>query len=315
LGLAQWLVDPGHPLTARVAVNRFWLQVFGTGIVKTAEDFGSQGDVPSHPGLLDWLAVQFIEDGWDIKATMKRLVLSSTYRQSSRWTPELAQRDPENRLLARGPRYRLDAEMLRDQALAVSGLLVRTMGGPGVKPPQPDGLWFAVGFTSSNTARFKADAGSEKVHRRTLYTFIKRTAPPPQLSTFDAPSRESTCVRRERTNTPLQALLLLNDPQYVECARALAARAMTEGGGTPAGRAAFMFRVCTARRPETEEIAELVSVFEDQRAAYENDVESAEHLVAVGSSDRGRQLQARELAAWTIAANLILNLDEVVSKN
>ncbi len=185
---------------------------------------------PVTPNLLDWLAVQFMDDGWDMKKTMKRLVMSATYRQTSHADPELYRRDPENRLLARGPRFRLDAEMLRDQALFVSGLLVDQLGGPSVKPPQPDGLWFAVGYSGSNTVRFKADTGHEKVHRRTLYTFIKRTAPPPQMSTFDAPSRETCSVRRERTNTPLQALLLMNDPQYVECARALAQRVMQEGG-------------------------------------------------------------------------------------
>ncbi len=194
LGLAQWLVDPEHPLTARVTVNRFWQQLFGTGIVKTAEDFGSQGEPPSHRDLLNWLAVEFVESGWDVKRMMKTLVMSATYRQSPRITPELAKRDPENRLLARGPRYRLDAEMLRDQALLVSGLLDDTMGGPSVKPPQPDGLWFAVGYTRSNTAKFVADKGSDKIHRRSLYTFVKRTAPPPQMGTFDAPSREATCV-------------------------------------------------------------------------------------------------------------------------
>ncbi len=220
LGLAQWLVSGDHPLTSRVIVNRLWQQVFGTGLVKTSEDFGTRGERPSHPELLDWLAVDFVRDGWDVKAMMKRLVTSAAYRQSSKVAPEKLERDPDNRLLARGPRFRLDAEMLRDQALTVSGLLVDRVGGPSVKPPQPDGLWFAVGYSGSNTVRFQADVDPEKTHRRTLYTFIKRTSPPPELSTFDGPSRESCVVRRERTNTPLQALLLFNDPQYVEAARA-----------------------------------------------------------------------------------------------
>ena len=207
LGLAKWLIAPNHPLTARVAVNRFWLQLFGTGIVKTAEDFGAQGEPPSHPELLDWLAVTFREDGWDVKRLMKRLVMSAAYRQSSRVTPETLAKDPANRLLARGPRFRLDAETLRDQALFASGLLIERVGGASVKPPQPFGLWEAVGYTDSNTAHFKADSGAEKVHRRSLYTFWKRTSPPPQMTTFDAPSREACQVRRERTNTPLQALL------------------------------------------------------------------------------------------------------------
>ena len=220
LGLARWLVAPNHPLTARVAVNRFWLQIFGTGLVKTAEDFGSQGEPPSHPELLDWLAVQFQDDGWNVKRFMKRLVMSATYMQSSRLTPEGLARDPANRLLARGPRFRLDAEIVRDQAFFLGGLLVERTGGPSVKPPQPAGLWEAVGYTDSNTARFTADIGAEKVHRRSLYTFWKRTSPPPQMTALDAPSRESCQVRRERTNTPLQALLLLNEPQMVEASRA-----------------------------------------------------------------------------------------------
>ena len=199
LGVAMWLVDPSHPLTARVNVNRIWQQFFGVGLVKTAEDFGSQGEVPSHPDLLDWLAIQFIEDGWDVKKTVKRIAMSATYQQTSHAPADRYRDDPENRLLARGPRFRLDAEMLRDQALAVSGLLVDKMGGPSVKPPQPDGLWFSVGYSGSNTVRFQQDEGPDKVHRRTLYTFIKRTSPPPQLSTFDAPSREACCVRRRRT--------------------------------------------------------------------------------------------------------------------
>ena len=254
LGLAQWLIAPNHPLTARVAVNRFWLQVFGTGIVKTAEDFGAQGEPPSHPELLDWLAVQFREDGWDVKRLMKRLVMSAAYRQSSRVTPETLAKDPANRLLARGPRFRLDAEMLRDQALFASGLLVETVGGPSVKPPQPVGLWEAVGYTDSNTAHFKADTGVEKVHRRSLYTFWKRTSPPPQMTTFDAPSREACQVRRERTNTPLQALLLMNEPQFIEAARGLAERTLREGGSTTDDRLTFMFRLVDrpiARMPRT----------------------------------------------------------------
>ena len=221
-------------------VNRFWQQVFGTGLVKTAEDFGSQGEPPTHPELLlDWLAVQFREDGWDIKKTMRlRIVTSATYRQSSKATKDrLANDDPATtRLLSRGPRFRLDAEMLRDQALFVGGLLAEKTGGPSVKPPQPAGLWEAVGYVTSNTARFTADTGAEKVHRRSLYTFWKRTAPPPQMTTFDAPSREACLVRRERTNTPLQALLLMNETQYVEASRALAERAMKEGGAKPEER-------------------------------------------------------------------------------
>jgi hypothetical protein len=312
--LAQWCVAPEHPLTARVAVNRFWQQVFGTGLVKTAEDFGAQGEPPSHPELLDWLAVDFRENGWDMKRLMKQLVMSSAYRQSSKVTPELFQRDPENRLLARGPRFRLEAETLRDQALSVSGLLVEKIGGPGVKPPQPD-LWGAVAYVGSNTMKFEKDSGHEKVHRRTLYTFFKRTAPPPQMSTFDAPSREACRVRRERTNTPLQMLLLMNDPQYVEAARALAERAMRDGGETSADRAAFMFRLCAARAPTADERAELVSFYELTLTEYKAAEAEAAKLVAIGENPPDQALAKADLAAWTLVANLVLCLDEVVTKN
>lgn len=315
LGLARWLFEPENPLTARVAVNRFWQQVFGTGLVKTSEDFGSQGEPPSHPKLLDWLAVQFREEGWDMKATMKRLVMSSAYRQSSALPPGLYERDPENRLLARGPRFRLDAEMLRDQALFVGGLLHEEIGGPGVKPPQPPGLWEAVGYTSSNTARFTADTGSDKVHRRALYTFFKRTAPPPQMTTFDAPSRESCTVRRERTNTPLQALVLLNDEQYVEAARALAQRAMREGGTSRSERAARMFQLCVGREPAPREVAELLAAFDEDREYYRNHPEAARELIAVGETDAPDTVPPDQLAAWTVSASVLLNLDEVIMKN
>jgi mono/diheme cytochrome c family protein len=314
LGLARWLVAPNHPLTARVEVNRLWQQVFGTGLVKTAEDFGTQGEPPSHPELLDYLAVQFREDGWDVKKMLKWLVTSATYRQSAKVTPDRLAKDPADRLLSRGPRYRLDAETLRDQALFVSGLLVERLGGPSVKPPQPAGLWEAVAYTGSNTARFTPDTGLEKVHRRSLYTFWKRTAPPPQMTTFDAPSRESCTVRRERTDTPLQALLLLNEPQYVECARALAERTLREGGQTPEERIAFLFRLATARRPDAKELAELVAVYRDNLATYSRDNDAARKLIAVGESKPDAKLNPSELAAWTMVANLVLNLDEVLNK-
>jgi hypothetical protein len=314
LGLAQWLTDENHPLTARVAVNRFWQQLMGTGLVKTSNDFGSQGEPPSHPELLDWLARQFITDGWNVKKTMKRMVMSATYRQSSHVTPDLLSRDPENRLLARGPRFRLDAEMLRDQALAVSGLLVNKMGGPSVKPPQPDGLWFAVGYSGSNTVRFKADTGPDKVHRRTLYTFVKRTSPPPQMSTFDGPSRESCAVRRERTNTPLQALLLMNDPQFVEAARSLAQRAARDVSKEES-RAKYMFRLCTAREPNDTELNEIMAVYHDHLQEYEDNIAAARQLIAAETEATSEIENPASLAAWTMIANLILNLDEVVTKN
>jgi mono/diheme cytochrome c family protein len=315
LGFAEWLVAPDHPLTARVAVNRFWQQFFGTGLVKTSEDFGAQGEPPSHPELLDWLAVQFHEDGWDVKRMLKMMVMSATYRQSSRLTPDRLAKDPANRLLSRGPRFRLDAEALRDQALAVSGLLVRHVGGPSVKPPQPAGLWEAVGYVTSNTAKFTADAGPEKIHRRSLYTFWKRTAPPPQMNAFDAPSREACTVRRERTDTPLQALVLLNEEQFVECARALAEQTMHHGGADAEARINFMFRLATARRPDAKELRELVSLFNDNLAAYEKDLHSAKKLVSVGETKPDPKLNPSELAAWTMVANLVLNLDEVLNKS
>jgi hypothetical protein len=314
LGLAQWLVSPEHPLTARVAVNRFWQQLFGTGLVKTAEDFGSQGEPPSHPELLDWLAVEFRAGGWNVKQLMKQLVMSATYRQSSRVTPDRLAQDPANRLLSRGARYRLDAELLRDQALALSGLLVEHVGGPSVKPPQPEGLWEAVGYTGSNTVHFIPDQGVEKVHRRSLYTFWKRTAPPPQMNAFDAPSRETCIVRRERTNTPLQALVLLNETQFVECARALAQRVLREGGKSTEERMVYLFRLATARRPDGRELAELLSTYHDHLATFAKDLEAARKLIAVGESKPDARLIQSELAAWTMVANLVLNLDEVLNK-
>jgi Protein of unknown function (DUF1553) len=314
LGFAKWLIAPGHPLTARVAVNRFWLQVFGTGIVKTAEDFGAQGEPPSHPELLDWLAVRFREDGWNLKRFMKRLVMSAVYRQSSRVNLEILAKDPANRLLARGPRFRLDAETLRDQALFVSGLLIERLGGPSVKPPQPSGLWEAVAYTDSNTAHFKADTGPDKVHRRSIYTFWKRTAPPPQMTTFDAPSRESCQVRRERTNTPLQALVLLNEPQFIEAARALAERTLRETGSRSDDRLAYMFELVTARSPAASDLAELSATLRDLTAHYTRDADAARRLVAAGDAKPDPCHGPAELAAWTMIGNVILNLDESITK-
>ena len=314
LGLAQWLVSPDHPLTARVIVNRFWQQLFGTGIVKTAEDFGAQGQWPTHPELLDWLAVEFRESGWDTKHILKLIVTSATYRQSARMTPELAGRDPSNELLARGPRFRLDAEVIRDSALAISGLLVEKIGGRSVKPYQPDGLWEAISFLGSTTGTFKQDQG-EALYRRSMYTFWKRTSPPPALLTFDAPSREACTVRRSRTNTPLQALVLLNDKQYVEAARKLAERMMTEAGADPAQRAAFAFRLATSRNPTGDEAAVLKRVFESELAEFQADPDAAAKLLSYGEAKRNETLDQRELAAWTMVANLVLNLDEAVTKD
>jgi hypothetical protein len=314
LGLAQWLIASDHPLTARVAVNRFWQQVFGTGLVKTAEDFGVQGEPPSHPELLNWLAVQFRDDGWAVKRFMKRLVMSAAYRQSSRVTHEMLGKDPDNRLLARGPRFRLDAETLRDQALFAGGLLVERVGGPSVKPPQPTGLWEAVSISYSNTARFTADREMEKTHCRSVYTFWKRTAPPPQMTTFDAPSREVCQVRRERTNTPLQALLMMNEAQFIEAAQALAERAMNEGGTTVEDRLVSMFRLVTSRPPDAKDLAELRSTLHDLMAYYKKVPGTARRLITTSVSGPVPRFDAVEQAAWTMIGNVILNLDEAITK-
>ncbi|MER3414897.1 MAG: hypothetical protein C4297_01615 [Gemmataceae bacterium] len=314
LGLALWLTDPQQPLTARVAVNRFWQQIFGVGLVKTAEDFGVQGEWPSHPELLDWLAAQFVEDHWDVKKLMKRIVTSATYRQVSRVTPALYERDPENRLLARGPRFRLDAEVLRDQALELGGLLVKRLGGPPVKLPQPPGIWEAVAYPTSNTAKFTPDSG-EKIYRRSLYAFWKRTAPPPQMTTFDVPSREACRVRRERTNTPLQALVTMNEVQYIEAAKGLARRMLKEGGPSTADRLRYGFEVATCRLPKASELAVLQKVLDDSLTHYAAHKEAAQALLQFGESPRDDAIPPQEWAAWTIVANLLLNLDEVLNKN
>ena len=314
LGFAKWLLSPEHPLTARVAINRFWQDVFGVGIVETAEDFGTQGIPPVHPELLDWLATEFIASGWDVQKMLKLMFTSATYRQSPQVTPEKLERDADNALLSRGPRYRLDAEIVRDNALAVSGLLYTKIGGPSVKPPQPDGLWKAVGFTGSNTDTFVQDTGPDKVYRRSLYTFWKRTAPPPQMNILDAPSREACTIRRERTNTPMQALMLMNDPQFFEAARAFAERAIKEGGETPEARLAYLFEAATARLPKPVEAALLLKTFHAHYQELEADPEAAEKLIAIGESPPDETLNAVEVAAWTMIANLILNLDEVLNK-
>lgn len=314
LGFAKWLIAPEQPLTARVTVNRFWQQVFGTGLVKTSEDFGNQGERPTHPKLLDYLALEFVKSGWDVKHLMKQMVMSATYRQAATVTPAAYRVDPENRWLARGPRFRLDGEVLRDQALQLSGLLVRTVGGPGVKPPQPAGLWKAVGYSSSNTARFKADKAHEKVHRRSIYTFWKRTAPPPQMTTFDAPSREECRVRRERTNTPLQALLLMNDPQYVEAARAFAGRIIKEGGNGDRARVEWALQSATCQVPQAMDVADVLQFLVAERAAFAADADAAKRLLAIGIANTDGDTTASELAAWTMVANLILNLDAVLTK-
>jgi hypothetical protein len=311
LGLANWLVSPTNPLTARVAVNRFWQMVFGIGLVKTVEDFGVTGGAPSHPELLDFLASEFVESKWDVKALMRLIVTSAAYRQSSRMTKEQRERDPENRLLARGARYRLAAETVRDNALAISGLLRARIGGPSVKPYQPAGLWEDV--TVERRGRYVADKG-DNLYRRSMYTFWKRTCPPPALMSFDAPNREVCVARRAVTNTPLQALVLLNDPTYIEAARHLAQRMLTEGGGTPEGTLAFGFRSATARAPSAAEQRILAKVREQALVRFRADRAAAQKLLAVGESPRDKTLDEIDLAAWTTVASVILNLDETISR-
>ena len=314
LGFAKWLLSPEHPLTARVAINRYWQDIFGTGIVRTAEDFGTQGTPPVHPELLDWLATEFIASDWDVQTMLKLMLTSSTYRQSAQVTPEKLARDADNVLLSRAPRYRFDAETVRDNALALSGLLYPKIGGPSVKPPQPSGLWKAVGFSGSNTDTFVKDTGADKVYRRSFYTFWKRTAPPPQMNILDAPSREACTIRRERTNTPMQALMLMNDPQFFEAARTFAERAVKEGGETPQARIAYLFEAATARLPKPREEALLLETFQIHYQELEANPEAAKELIAVGESKPDETLDAVEVAAWTMIANLILNLDEVLNK-
>jgi len=313
LDLARWLVDGNHPLTSRVTVNRLWQELFGVGLVKTSEDFGSQGEFPSHPELLDHLALELSENGWDVKAFLKGILMSSTYRQRSSTSAEKRVRDPENRLFSRGPRFRLEAERIRDSVLAISGLLVETIGGPSVRPYQPDGIWEAVGYTSSNTARYMRDAG-DALYRRSLYTFWKRTAPPAAMQIFDAPTRESCIVSRARTNTPLQALALMNDTQYVEAARVFAESLLARSETTDEARLTRAFRSVVSRHPGTSELEVLASLLSQEREQYRSDAENAASLIRVGESPPRDTASEAELAAWTVVCNLLFNLDEFVTK-
>jgi mono/diheme cytochrome c family protein len=313
LGFAQWLLRADHPLTTRVTVNRFWQELYGTGLVKTSGDFGITGDLPSHPELLDWLAVEFRETGWDVKQFFKLLVTSSAYRQAAVTTPLKREKDRDNRLLSRGPRFRMDAEMVRDAALASSGLLVRRIGGPSVRPYQPDGVWEAVAMIGSNTRDYRRDSGAS-LYRRSLYTFWKRSAPPASMEVLNAPNRELCTVRRDRTNTPLQALLTLNDVQFVEAARVLAERAMKTGGATPRDRLDFVARRLLARPFRDSERAVVEGVLTDLLAHYREKPGDAARLIAFGESKADATLNPAELAAYTMAVNQIMNLDEVLNK-
>ncbi|MSU65508.1 MAG: DUF1553 domain-containing protein [Opitutus sp.] len=308
LGFARWLVSGNHPLTARVAVNQQWQMLFGVGLVKTTEDFGSQGEPPSHQDLLDWLATEFMRTGWDVKASLKTMVMSAAYRQSSRVTPALLARDPENRLLARGPRVRLEAGMIRDQALAASGLLVGEIGGPSVKPYQPKGLWKELSGTD-----YMPDTG-DKLWRRSLYTYWKRTSPPPTMTTFDAAGREACSVRQVRTSTPLQALALLNDVTFVEASRILAQRVMREAGTPPEARLRLAFRLVLARAPGEAELKVLRKDLDSQLAHFQAEPAAALELVSAGEAPRDAEFPVGELAAYTTVTGLILNLDEAITK-
>jgi hypothetical protein len=313
LGLARWMVDADNPLVARVAVNRFWQIVFGTGLLATQENFGSRAQAPSHPELLDRLAVDFRESGWDVKGLVRRLVTSATYRQSSKLRPDLSAQDPDNRLLARGSRGRLSAEMVRDQGLAASGLLVRTLGGPSVKTYQPPGLWAERAIPSSNTKLFEGDTG-EKLYRRSLYTFWKRSAPPPQMSLFDAPEREFCVVQRGSTNTPLQALVLMNDEAWLETARNLAQRVLSEAGGDSEAFVTLL-RLATGRSPDEQEQSLLSAALADYRERYEAAPDDAMALLAYGESEADSSIEPPELAAWTLLASAVLNLHETITKD
>jgi hypothetical protein len=313
LDLAKWLVAPENPLTARVAVNRFWQQVFGTGLVRSSHDFGTQGELPSHAELLDWLAVGFQESGWDVKKLMRLMLTSSTFRQQSAAPAGHWQEDPGNRRLARGPRFRLDAEQIRDQALFVGGLIRLQMGGKGVNPYQPPNIWEPVGFGGSNTRFYKQDSG-DSLYRRSLYTFLKRTAPHPLMSNFDGPNREQSCIARERSNTPLQALQLMNDIQHYEAARGFAHRILT-AAATPELRVAFAFRAALARPPSAEETAMVLELHQRQLAKYRAAPAEATKAVTFGESKPPAGIDEVELAAWALVANLILNLDEAVIRN
>ena len=313
LALAEWTVSPENPLTARVTVNRMWNEIFGTGLVETTEDFGIMGQRPSHPKLLDWLAVEFRESGWNMKHMYKLMVMSAAYRQSSRSTTEQLLKDPKNLLLARGPRFRMDAEMLRDIALESSGLLVNKIGGPSVKPYQPSNVWESVGYPTSDTTKYKQDHG-DALYRRSLYTYWKRMAAMPDMDAFDAPMRDAVCTRRQRTDTPLQALVTMNDPQWVEASRALAERVIKQGGQRPEQRIKYLSDLLLSHDPPPRMEAVLQQSLAQMEHHYTADPKAARELIAAGEKPRDPAIPAPELAAWTMVAGEVLNLDETLNK-
>ncbi len=312
LGFAKWLLLPEHPLTTRVTVNRFWQEVFGSGLVVTSGDFGVTGQLPSHPELLDWLAVEFRESGWNMKEFFRMVVLSNTYRQAAIATPQKLEVDPANQLLSRGPRFRMDAEMVRDYALAAGGIMTPDIGGPSVKPYQPEGVWEAVAMIGSNTRDYRSDKGAS-LYRRSMYTFWKRSAPPASMDILNAPSRETCTVRRDRTNTPLQALVSLNDPQFIEACRALATRALQAGDQVDA-RIDFIARRLLSRPLTNEELPIVLSSLDDLLKHYQAHPEQAAELIKVGELPVEANVPPVELAAFTMVANELMNLDEVLNK-
>ena len=313
LGFAQWLLRPDHPLTTRVTVNRFWQEVFGTGIVRTTGDLGVSGELPSNQELLDWMAVEFRESGWDVKKLIKLMVMSAAYQQGTVVTPEKLEKDPANRLLSRGPRYRMDAEMVRDNALAVSGLLAAKIGGPSVRPYQPDGVWEAIAMLGSTTQRYTRDSG-ENLYRRSLYTFIKRMAPPASLDIFNSPNRETCLVRRERTNTPLQALVTMNDEQFVEAARRFAENILKTGGDSDDQRLQWAAKHLLSREFREDELQILKESLAKLTTFYKDHAKEADLLIQTGESLPDVSLDLTTLAAWTMLCNQMMNLDEVLNK-
>lgn len=310
LDLARWIVSPENPLTARVIMNRVWQVYFGEGLVRTPEDFGTRADPPTHPELLDWLATEFVRRGWSLKAMHRLIVTSATYRQSSRLTPELRERDPYNRLLARAPRFRVEAETVRDIALAASGLLSLKIGGPSIFPPIPDGV-LSLGY--GTPMEWKVSPGEDK-YRRGLYVFWKRTVPYPSLLVFDAPNADFGCVRRVRSNTPLQALTTLNDAVFHEAAQALALRVVREGGPTERARAVYAFRRCTGRRPSAPELEALLRFVAEQRVYFENRTAAAVRVAAADPAHPPADVNLHAVASWTLAARVLLNLDETLTR-